>query len=228
MEESRARDLIGQYLDGELYGAEAALFAKALNVHPDLEAELRAYERIESAARRLSAERAPAEIVGRVMAQVSRGRAQPSRRPGWGARARIAFAAAALLVIGFGLGRVHVGSVGEVDVESGVAASVSIMPLAYCPGGSEGAALRVVRLTYAPTAGSVERVSVAGSFNGWNSERAVMRAEEGVWSAVLVLPAGSHEYMFVEDGTRWVTDPLAARAREDGFGGRNAVLDTGV
>jgi hypothetical protein len=31
--------------------------------------------------------------------------------------------------------------------------------------------------------------------------------------------------MFIEDGQRWVTDPLAAQTRDDGFGRENAVLD---
>jgi hypothetical protein len=31
--------------------------------------------------------------------------------------------------------------------------------------------------------------------------------------------------MFIEDDTRWVTDPRAPLTRDDGFGGRNAVLD---
>ena len=228
MDERRARDLMNRYLDGELDEADAALFVEELHAHPGLEAELRAYERIESAARRLSAERAPAKLVDRVMAKVDRGRPERSRHSGWGVRGRLALAAAAALVIGFGLGRGSHPGIGEVDVESGIDSSVSITPLAYSPGGSAGPPLRVVRLTYVPSAGSAERVSVAGSFNGWNSERVSMHVEEGVWSAVLVLPAGSYEYMFIEDGTRWVTDPLAPRTREDGFGGRNAVLDIGV
>ena len=35
---------------------------------------------------------------------------------------------------------------------------------------------------------------------------------------------GVHKYMFVIDGTEWVTDPDAERYAEDGFGNRNAVL----
>jgi 1,4-alpha-glucan branching enzyme len=40
---------------------------------------------------------------------------------------------------------------------------------------------------------------------------------------VPVVPGRRYQYQFVVDG-RWVTDPLAPAA-DDGFGGRNAVLD---
>ena len=45
-----------------------------------------------------------------------------------------------------------------------------------------------------------------------------------MWSAVVVLPAGAHEYMFVVDGERWIADPLAGRYVSDGFGRQNALL----
>jgi len=49
-----------------------------------------------------------------------------------------------------------------------------------------------------------------------------------VWSTIVVLAPGSYEYMFIENGERWVTDPLAARTRDDGFGSKNAVLDVEI
>src|SRR2546430_17420915 len=50
------------------------------------------------------------------------------------------------------------------------------------------------------------------------------RDHDGVWHGVVVLPTGLHEYMFVVDGERWVTDPLAGRYVEDDFGRENSVL----
>ena len=85
--------------------------------------------------------------------------------------------------------------------------------------------MEFVRLVYRPTEASVKGVAVAGSFNDWNPTSVPMVWDGKVWSAVLALPPGSYEYMFVEDGERWVTDPLAPRTRNDGFGGVNAVLD---
>ena len=47
---------------------------------------------------------------------------------------------------------------------------------------------------------------------------------DGVWRAAVVLPVGQHEYMFVVDGEQWVTDPLAGRFVDDGFGRQNSLL----
>jgi hypothetical protein len=90
------------------------------------------------------------------------------------------------------------------------------------PGESEGIAQFVGHF---PGARSVE---VVGSFNNWSRGLLHLRDEnhDGIWHAAAVLPAGQHEYMFVVDGERWVTDPLADRFVDDGFGaGReNSVL----
>ena len=76
-----------------------------------------------------------------------------------------------------------------------------------------------------PGARSVE---VVGSFNNWSRGLLHLRDDDhdGIWHAAAMLPAGQHEYMFVVDGERWVTDPLAGRFVDDGFGaGReNSVL----
>jgi len=49
------------------------------------------------------------------------------------------------------------------------------------------------------------------------------------WVVWLGLPPDVYEYMFVENGgERWLTDPLAAQTRADGFGGENAVMDLGL
>ena len=59
---------------------------------------------------------------------------------------------------------------------------------------------RLVRLEYEPTSAEVRRVAVAGSFNDWDPDRAPMQRENGRYLVFLMLPAGSHEYQFVEDG----------------------------
>ena len=88
--------------------------------------------------------------------------------------------------------------------------------------------LRYVRLAYVPTDPTVEKVTVVGSFNNWDPDATPLRHQDGVWSTILVLAPGNYEYMFFENGARWVTDPLAAQKRDDGFGGANAVLDVGA
>lgn len=95
-------------------------------------------------------------------------------------------------------------------------------PETLAPRESEGIAQFVGHF---PGARSVE---VVGSFNNWSRGLIHLRDEnhDGIWHAAAVLPAGQHEYMFVVDGERWVTDPLAGRFVDDGFGGgrENSVL----
>ena len=82
------------------------------------------------------------------------------------------------------------------------------------PGVAQGIAQFVGQF---PGARSVE---VVGSFNNWSRGLLHLRDDDhdGIWHAAAVLPAGQHEYMFVVDGERWVTDPLAGRFVDDGFG----------
>ncbi|HXF94285.1 MAG TPA: isoamylase early set domain-containing protein [Nitrospiraceae bacterium] len=69
-------------------------------------------------------------------------------------------------------------------------------------------------------------VAVAGDFNGWNPERTPLsRVDGGVWAATIPLKPGRYHYMYVVDGTQWVTDPFAHEESLDGFGSSNAVLD---
>lgn len=90
------------------------------------------------------------------------------------------------------------------------------------PGPAEGIAQFVGHF---PGARSVE---VVGSFNDWSRGLLPLRDDnhDGIWHGKVVLPAGQHEYMFVVDGERWVTDPLADRFVDDGFGAgqENSVL----
>lgn len=75
----------------------------------------------------------------------------------------------------------------------------------------------------APDAGAV---TVAGDFNEWSEADFQLRDPDGdgVWTGRLPLQPGLHKYMFVVDGV-WVTDPLADRHIDDGFGNRNALID---
>jgi hypothetical protein len=74
----------------------------------------------------------------------------------------------------------------------------------------------------APAARSV---AVAGDFTTWSPDVELQDADgDGVWAGRVVVQPGLHRYMFVIDGSRWVTDPNAARHADDGFGNRNAVL----
>ena len=68
-------------------------------------------------------------------------------------------------------------------------------------------------------------VAVAGDFSGWESDFVLDDADgDGIWTGRIPITPGVHQYMFVIDGTVWVTDPRAQRYSDDGFGNRNAVL----
>jgi hypothetical protein len=72
----------------------------------------------------------------------------------------------------------------------------------------------------APQASSVR---LAGGFTGWKPTYALQQVTSGVWSILIPLEPGVHDYAFVVDGTRWVVDP-AAPTVDDGFGGVNSRL----
>ncbi|PYP01665.1 MAG: hypothetical protein DMD61_00815 [Gemmatimonadetes bacterium] len=69
-------------------------------------------------------------------------------------------------------------------------------------------------------------VHVVGTFNDWRPGTIALEdlRHDGVWSATVVLPTGTYEYMFVVDGERWVPDHLADRLVADDFGRENSVV----
>jgi hypothetical protein len=74
----------------------------------------------------------------------------------------------------------------------------------------------------APRAG---HVSLVGDFNGWDKSITPMtRSSDGTWTVSLALVPGRHVYAFVLDGRRWVPDPTALVAPDDGFGARNSIV----
>ena len=72
----------------------------------------------------------------------------------------------------------------------------------------------------APDASSVH---LAGDFTDWEPSYELHESQPGVWTVVVPLEAGVHDYAFVIDGQRWTPDPLATSV-DDGFGGRNSRL----
>jgi hypothetical protein len=69
---------------------------------------------------------------------------------------------------------------------------------------------------------SARRVSLAGSFTGWRPTLALQQTTPGVWTALVPLRPGVHDYVFVVDGTRWIPDPDAPQQVDDSFGGTNS------
>jgi len=137
-----------------------------------------------------------------------------SRARGW--RSPVAIVAAFLLGLGFG--QLERGSPPAPGPTADVVLAEATLPVA-----GQGTEIPVRLVLLAPQA---EAVTVAGSRNGWDPRQVTLeRTEDGLFHAVVHLPRGRHEYMFVVDGTHWVTDPTAALAVDDGFGNQNAVLE---
>ncbi|HEX8393838.1 MAG TPA: glycogen-binding domain-containing protein [Longimicrobium sp.] len=68
---------------------------------------------------------------------------------------------------------------------------------------------------------SARQVALAGSFTGWQPTLVLRQTEPGVWTALVPLRAGVHDYVFVVDGKKWVADPHAPQV-DDSFGGTNS------
>ena len=64
---------------------------------------------------------------------------------------------------------------------------------------------------------------LAGDFTEWEPEYELHESQPGVWTVVVPLQAGVHDYAFVIDGEQWTPDPLATTV-DDGFGGQNSRL----
>ncbi len=188
---------IHQALDGELGRA-------------DLPLELRrSVERLDAAAALLATTPATAGLEARVMAGIRRPAVTPAAR-------LIRWLTTPHAVT------LRVRPLWSLGLAAVLAVAMLVAPEEPGPvlGEHEGIAQFVARF---PGARSVQ---VVGSFNDWRTGTILLedRDHDGVWRAVVVLPAGMHEYMFVVDGERWVPDYSANRFVEDDFGRENSVV----
>lgn len=75
---------------------------------------------------------------------------------------------------------------------------------------------------YAPQA---KRVSLAGTFNDWNTKAISARKDsKGSWTVKVNLKPGKYEYKFFVDGS-WVNDPKCSACIPNVFGSKNCVLE---
>ena len=83
----------------------------------------------------------------------------------------------------------------------------------------------VVYVQFILDAPGASSVAVAGDFNEWEGSHGLEDLDgDGVWSGRIPVEPGVHAYMFLVDGSTWMTDPRADRYADDGFGNQNAVL----
>ena len=200
------REELHRYLDGELLREE---------LPGDLRGEASAWDALLGEVRRTAVAGAPAGLEGEVIrALADEPRSAPYGEPtsawrravGWLTRPRVirvapapAFAAFALLLL------------------------MAAFP--WLRGSSPALTDDTVYVQLFLEAPAASSVAIAGDFNGWSPTINLEdRDGDGVWSGRLAVPPGIYEYMFVLDGSRWVTDPHAEWYSDDGFGNRNAVL----
>lgn len=69
-------------------------------------------------------------------------------------------------------------------------------------------------------------VFVMGSFNNWSKGATPMKAvnQSGLWSVEVPLKEGEYTFIYLVNGTRWVTPPMAEDFVTDGFGQTNGVV----
>ncbi len=69
----------------------------------------------------------------------------------------------------------------------------------------------------------LDKVNVAGSFNGWNKDADPMsRSADGMtWTKHFKLSPGAYTYKFILNGDQWITDP-SGKSVDDGNGNTNS------
>jgi len=213
---------VRRLVDGELDAVQAAALRADAERDPALAAELRAALEVQEALRSFEAPEVPDDLVDGAVLRAVRHRAELDAAPApfWRrARSRLARP------------RLHPA------LWVGLGAVITVALFALAPRSSTPVAAPETEAEAQPESGEAlvrfvlpaegaRTVAVAGDFNGWRTDDAVLEDPEGdgVFVGALRVPSGSYAYMFVVDGERWVSDPYATNYREDGFGHRNAIL----
>ncbi len=201
---------IHRFLDGELALEELT---------PDEHLQLESYRAAIRSASALSREEIPRDLVDSVMGALSRSPQGDSEVPG-GSAARTAFDLLGWLI--------RPATVRLRPAYGLVAAAAAAVIWLNAPSDSAPAALEadpavetVVFVQFRLDAPEASAVRLAGSFTGWQPSYALNEGAPGVWTILVPLPPGVHDYQFVVDDSEWRPDPAAPRV-EDGFGGENS------
>jgi len=96
---------------------------------------------------------------------------------------------------------------------------------APAPPDAPAGAATVVYVQFELKAPGARSVAVGGDFDDWSGASPLEDPDgDGIWTGRVAVRPGVYTYMFLVDGSDWVTDPEANRYTDDGFGNRNAVL----
>jgi RHS repeat-associated protein len=83
-----------------------------------------------------------------------------------------------------------------------------------------------VNLNY-PNSAGINSVSIAGTFNNWDTQANPCTLINNVWTVTVPMPIGSHQYKFVINGNNWQPDPYNPNHFPAGAG-NNSVYDVYV
>lgn len=224
-------ELIHAYLDGEIEEADAERLVEALHSDRERARELRELEGIAELATRLPRPALPDGFAAKALERALAGK--PPKRS-WrerllGARLEFRFSPAGLAAATAGVA-ILVGGAGLLGFFRGERAAHEL----FAAGGVEGGPAGIVPVAFHDErpgdpvrfvlrAEQAQSVEIAGDFNGW-VPAPLVRRPDGFFEAVVPLPPGRYEYAFCVDGA-WGPDPAARVYVEDGFGGRNSVIE---
>lgn len=75
---------------------------------------------------------------------------------------------------------------------------------------------------FAPEA---RQVTLAGTFNNWNTAETVLKKEKsGRWKVEVALPPGRYEYRYLVDGS-WQNDQRPVACVKNAYGSSNCILE---
>jgi negative regulator of sigma E activity len=205
---------LSAYLDGEM--AAAALTAEE-------RARAEAFEVSVAALREALDAEAPRDMDARVMSRIAQLEAEPERT--WHPSRALRGLQSLLTPREIRLSLRPVYALGA------AVALAALLVASPWSGGSSAPALgpsaaalppaQQVYVQFRLQADAANTVELAGSFTDWQPVHPLQQTAEGVWTVVLAIPPGVHDYVFVVDGERWIPDPLAPGV-DDGFGGTNS------
>lgn len=227
--------LFQQYLDGEL---SPQAERRALHLFADdekLRALLRFEQKFQAAFRAEVNPRSftvPPGFSGRVMHRIEARKTDAvpygllhtvKRLAAWGwqpraVRWRPAYAALVALLLAVAVSLPY--RLQEPANEQTVLPGESVQPV------SESSDKVLLRFVFIDGDGQARSVEVAGDFSNWEPIALTRQTvnNEQIWTGLVEMDRGQHQYMFIRNGEEWVTDPLAPVQQDDGFGNKNAVI----
>ena len=192
---------LNTYLDGE---------GEFEDLSPEARAEAEAWQRLTAVLKADEPKQAPPWMENAVMSEIALARAPKDSVFDWLLRPRT----------------IRMSPLTSLALAAAAVAVVALLPERASPTPDPGPiAVTEILVEFSLEAPGATTVAVAGDFSGWESDFVLEDADEdGIWTGRIPVTPGLHKYMFVIDGTNWMTDPRAQRYSDDGFGNRNAVL----